>query len=169
MGEFLILSFFGLFSASIIIAGAYVFFAKNILYALYALMAVLVSISGIYILAGADFIAVSHLMIYVGGILILLLFGIMMGGTKKVRNDILRIENVNALWSVIVAFVVFSALLWLIKGSVFAGDFQPELNQNTVKLIGLNLMTRNLLILESLGILLLLALIGSTYLASKHD
>lgn len=161
--------FFGFFSTAIIVGGVYIFFAKNILYALYAVMAVLISVAGIFILAAADFVGVAQIMIYVGGILILLLFGIMLGAVNSQKSEALVIRNVNNLWSMILAGLLFTVLLLLINKLIFIEEFQPLLDRNTVREIGYGFMTEYLLILEGLGVLLLLALVGSTFLASKND
>lgn len=168
MDQILAKVFFGIFSIAIIGGGIYIFFVKNILYALYAVMAVLLSVAGIFILAAADFVGVSQLMIYVGGILVLLLFGIMLGAVHK-KSEALMVKNVNNLWSILLSILLFSVLVVLINKLTFIEDFVPLLDRNTVSEIGFSFMTQHLLILEGLGILLLLALIGSTFLASKND
>ncbi|SOE23110.1 NADH dehydrogenase subunit J [Spirosomataceae bacterium TFI 002] len=168
MDQILAKVFFGIFSTAIIGGGIYIFFVKNILYALYAVMAVLLSVAGIFILAAADFVGVSQLMIYVGGILVLLLFGIMLGAVHK-KSEALMVKNVNNLWSILLSILLFSVLVVLINKLTFIEDFVPLLDRNTVSEIGFSFMTQHLLILEGLGILLLLALIGSTFLASKND
>jgi NADH-quinone oxidoreductase subunit J len=62
--------------AGITVAGAfYLLFTKNVLYAAFSLLLTLLGIAGLFVFAGADFLAVSQIMIYVGGILILLIFG----------------------------------------------------------------------------------------------
>lgn len=167
MEELLAKIFFGIFSTAIIGGGVFIFFAKNILYALYAVMAVLLSVAGIFILAAADFVGVAQIMIYVGGILILLLFGIMLGAVNKQKSEALIVKNVNNLGSMVLAVLLFTVLLLLINKLVFVDNFQPLLDRNTVREIGYGFMTQYLLILEGLGVLLLLALIGSTFLASK--
>ena len=52
----------------------YLFFTKNILYGAYGLLVSLMSVGGLFLLAGAEFIGVSQIMIYVGGVLVLILF-----------------------------------------------------------------------------------------------
>jgi len=53
-------------------------FAKNIVYAAFSLLFTFFGVAGLYVMANADFLAVTQLLVYVGGILILLIFGVML-------------------------------------------------------------------------------------------
>jgi NADH-quinone oxidoreductase subunit J len=73
---------------AITLAGAFITaFAKNIVYAAFALLFTFFGIAGLYVMANADFLAVTQLLVYVGGILILLIFGVMLT-TRIGRVDI---------------------------------------------------------------------------------
>jgi NADH:ubiquinone oxidoreductase subunit 6 (subunit J) len=69
----------------------------------------------------------------------------------------------------LISLLLFSVLVLLINKLIFIEDFTPLLDRNTVSELGFSFMTDHLLILEGLGMLLLLALVGSTFLASKND
>lgn len=169
MEELLPKIFFGLFSMVIIGGSIFIFATKNILYALYAVMAVLISVAGVFILAAADFVGVAQLMVYVGGILVLLLFGIMLGSVNNKKSEALLVKNINGVWSILLSVLLCSVLVLLINKLIFIDGFSPALDRNTVTEIGYGFMTQYLLILEGIGVLLLLALIGSTFLASQND
>lgn len=152
-----------IFSVLLLVAVAYIFFSKNILYALYASMATFFCIAILFISMKAEYVAVSQVMVYVGGILILLLYGIMLGGN---RNEALAIVNVNKLWGAFLSILVF------VSGVFFVRKLPLDLNRTAVKNtgvkeIGMSLMQGQLLTFEVLGLLLLIALIGSTLLATK--
>ena len=68
---------FYLFAAVTIVSGLMVVSSGNIVRSAYYLLSTLFGISGLYVLLGADFVAVTQIMVYIGGILILLLFGVM--------------------------------------------------------------------------------------------
>ncbi|NBC66589.1 MAG: NADH-quinone oxidoreductase subunit J, partial [Bacteroidetes bacterium] len=53
-------------------------FSKNIVHSAFALMFTLIGVAAIYVLLYADFLAATQLLVYVGGILILILFGVML-------------------------------------------------------------------------------------------
>ncbi len=59
-------------------SGAMVVFANQLIHAAFALLFTFFGVAGLYIFLGADFLAGAQVLIYVGGILILLLFGVML-------------------------------------------------------------------------------------------
>ena len=79
---FYLFAFITLASASIVV------FSKNILYSGFSLLFTFVGVAGLYVLLMAGFLAITQLMIYVGGILVLVLFGIML--TMKVISVDMR-------------------------------------------------------------------------------
>jgi NADH-quinone oxidoreductase subunit J len=62
-----------------------VLLTRNVLYAAYSLLLALLGVAGLFVFAGADFLAVSQIVIYVGGVLVLVLFGVML--TNKPLRD----------------------------------------------------------------------------------
>jgi len=75
---------FYLFAIITVVSAAIVVNVKNIVHAAYSMLLTFFGVAGIYVLLGADFLAVVQIMVYVGGILILLLFGVML--TNKITN-----------------------------------------------------------------------------------
>jgi NADH-quinone oxidoreductase subunit J len=65
---------------------------RKVLYAAISLLLILLGISALYVFAGADFLAVTQIIIYVGGILVLLLFGIMLTN-RPPQNLSIRFSN----------------------------------------------------------------------------
>ena len=81
---------FYLFGA-ITLGGAFVTaVSKNIVYAAFALLFTFFGVAGLYVMANADFLAITQLMVYVGGILILLIFGVML--TSRIASVDIRIN-----------------------------------------------------------------------------
>src|SRR4030095_9191911 len=80
---------------------AVVVLARSLIYSAFALLFTFVGVAGLYLLLGADFLAASQLLIYVGGILVLLLFGVML--THKLYDLDLRSEVTQFLPGAIVA------------------------------------------------------------------
>lgn len=165
----MILLFFILFAGMSVAASVFILFSKNLLYCLYAFLVVLVGVAGVFIIAGADFVGVSQIMIYIGGVLILFLFGIMLGPARKNREELLQVRSVNRLPAILLGLLIFVCLLTLQQSLGLEGAFEPNLDVNTVRVLGMNLLTNYVLVLELLGLLLLMALIGSTFLAASND
>lgn len=160
--------------AAITVAGAfYLLFTKNVLYAAFSLLLTLLGISGLFVFAGADFLAVSQIMIYVGGILILLIFGIMLTNNKNFQRTNLQpnkieVEHHNRFWAVLVAMIVFFVFLKIIFNANFHIIGKKIHNGSSIQQIGINLMTDYIFSFEVIGIFLLAALIGAVYIAKKE-
>jgi len=58
---------------------------RNVMYAAFFLLLTLLGVAGLFVLAGADFLAVAQIMIYVGGVLVLIMFGVMLTQNKSAQ------------------------------------------------------------------------------------
>jgi len=70
--------FFYLFAATSVLPGVFVLASKDIVRAAFWLLMALSGFAGLYVLLGADFLAITQVVVYLGGILILILFGVML-------------------------------------------------------------------------------------------
>src|SRR3972149_3744001 len=101
---------FWLFAAITVGSAAVVVLARSLIYSAFALLFTFLGVAGLYVLLGADFLAATQLLIYVGGILVLLLFGVML--THKIYDLDLRTEKTQLIPGLIVAaglFVILAA------------------------------------------------------------
>lgn len=160
--------------AAITVGGAlYLLFTKNVLYAAFSLLLTFLGIAGLFVFAGADFLAVSQIMIYVGGILILLIFGIMLTNNKNFQRTNLQPNKIevghhNRFWAVLVTVLLFLGLLKIIFEANFHIIGKKVHNSSSIQQIGINLMTDYIFAFEVIGIFLLAALIGAVYIAKKE-
>jgi NADH-quinone oxidoreductase subunit J len=158
---------FGIFCLIAVLGAVYVLFSKNVLYASYGLLVSFLGVAGIFVFAEGEFVSAAQIMIYIGGILILLIFGIMLSSNKKLGKGNLKIENMDMVFSLSIAISLSLLLSFLVLESNFNTDsFKP---QQHIKNLGYNLMTDSVLVLEIIGVLLLMALIGATYIAKKDE
>lgn len=165
---------FYFFASLAVVSALFIVWTKNLMYAAFALFITLVGVAALYVLAGADFLAVTQLMIYVGGILVLLLFGIML--TRKPQNqnntfegNYIEVKNSRRFWATIVSvglFLLFSITI-LSANFNLAGEILER--QTTIPTIGMALMSSHLLPFEIAGILLLIVLVGAAYLAVNRN
>src|SRR5262245_7123871 len=79
--------FFYMLAGVVVVSAAGVALAPNILYSAFALLGTLAGVAGLYLYLGADFVGIAQLLIYVGGILVLILFAVLLTN---------RIGEVNA-------------------------------------------------------------------------
>lgn len=157
---------FWLFCLITVGGAVYVLLSEHVLYAAYGLLVTFLGVAGIFVFAGAEFVAAAQIMIYVGGILVLLVFGIMLSSRKKARLSHLKVENTPRSTGLLIACLLGGVLILLVSRL----SFTEEVNGIwlAVKSFGFSLMTTYVLILEVIGMLLLMALIGATYLV-KDD
>ena len=132
--------------------------------------------AGLYVLAGADFLAITQILVYVGGILVILIFGVMLtnqkGNKENGKNDILS-GNANKILGFVIAITIFTGLFYTFARANFT-IIQSQLfvltePSATTKTIGINLMTDFVLPFEVSGILLMATLIGAAYLSLKSN
>ncbi|MEY3843395.1 MAG: hypothetical protein RIR80_967, partial [Bacteroidota bacterium] len=77
---------FYIFAFFAIAAALYAVSTKQIIRSVFAMFACFFAISGLLVFAQSDFIAIAHLMIYVGGILVVMVFGIMLSQKASLSN-----------------------------------------------------------------------------------
>jgi NADH:ubiquinone oxidoreductase subunit 6 (subunit J) len=157
--------FYGL-AAMTIISALFAAFETHIVHATFALFFTLLSIAGFYVLLGADFLAITQIVIYVGGILVLLLIGVLL--THR-TIETLRLERRKTyVWGGFVAVLFYCVLLFLIFSTHW--KIAPESPPTpTTTPIGTLLLNRYLLPFEFSSITLLIALIGAAYLVRRRD
>jgi NADH-quinone oxidoreductase subunit J len=167
------LAFYG-FAALAIISALFILFSKNLIYAAFSLFLTFLGISALYVLAGADFLAVTQIMVYVGGVLVLLIFGIMLT-QKKDRNAVSSTSNRvyvpggRSVWGFFTGTGLFIFLGYVILSANFKMNGDINTSKSTVRTIGVELMTSHLLPFEIAAILLLVALVGAAYLALNRN
>ncbi|BDD09280.1 NADH-quinone oxidoreductase subunit J [Fulvitalea axinellae] len=161
---------FYVFAGIAILSAGAIVFMKDVLRAAFLLVLTFLSIAGVYVLLRADFIAVAQIMIYVGGILILMVFGVML--TNRVGGDRILSGTKYRKTSLAIGVAVFYILAKVIYiskfslGSGLANDAEP-MKDGSLVVIGKSIMTDYVLPFELAGVLLLVALIGASFLAAK--
>ena len=155
---------FYLLSFMIIVSSIYVVTLKNIFHSAIFLILTLFSVAGIYVMLGAEFLAASQVLIYVGAVSVLMIFAIML--TSRLASK--KIEQSNE--QVPTAIFVCAGFLLISLGSFsntvwrMSKEMLPEKNIFT---IGKLLMTDYVLPFEVVSIVLLAALIGAIVLSRK--
>lgn len=156
---------FYFFAVVILSSGIFLVLTKNIVYSAFSLMFTLFGIAGLYILLGADFIGIVQLIVYVGGILILILFGVML--TNKITNVQIKTGVIHMIPAIIGVGVFTGYLINVLFNTKWQSASSAISQQSTVYDLGRLLITDYVLIFELLGILLLVALIGAATIARK--
>ncbi len=155
-------------------SAVFILLTKNLMYAAFALFLSLVGVAGLFVLSGADFLAITQLMVYVGGILVLIIFGIMLTRTPDKTDDSQSANRIllpgrRQFWGLALSITFFLVLIATITQATFRLSGAPIKSRSTIKTLGVELMTSHLLPFEIAGILLLVALIGAAYLALNRN
>jgi NADH-quinone oxidoreductase subunit J len=139
--------------------------AKNIVHAAFSLMATFFGVAGIYAILGSDFLAVTQVIVYVGGILILIVFGVLL--TDRVPEEYRVTKPRNYLPALVAAGLVFVAIAGSEMNAKWPKLVQGQLPaaSTTVEAIGRSLLTDYLIPFEFASILLLVVLVGAARLA----
>jgi NADH-quinone oxidoreductase subunit J len=155
---------FWVFATMIVTGGLMAVLLPSIQQSVFSLLLSFVGVAAIYALAGADFLAITQIIIYVGGILVLLSFGILLTGRTALTLGPAEVRNRPI--GVLIGALVFAGLLWAVVNS---SGFAPGAGQdgNTTEAIGKLLLTRYLVAFEFASIMLLTALVGAAYLVRR--
>ena len=156
---------FYLIAAVTVVSAGGVAFSPNIVYSAFSLMGTFMGVAGLYVFLAADFVAVIQLLIYVGGILVLMIFAVML--THRIADVRVSNRSVGRLPSlIIIAFVgvvMASAALGANWKAVAPGTPQP-----TTYAIGNGFLNEYILPFELASVVLLAALIGAVVLSRKE-
>lgn len=139
----------------------------NIVYSAFLLGGVFISIAGLYILLNAGFVAAAQVLIYVGAVNVLILFGIMLVN-KRQEFTPLRNAWVGRAATASVCVGLFALLSTMILATPWAISSDPVAGDQAIYEIGKHLFSDFLLPFELASVLLLMAMIGAIVLARRE-
>jgi NADH-quinone oxidoreductase subunit J len=141
-------------------------FSRNIIYSAWSLLFAFMGVAGIYVFLGADFPAMAQVLIYIGGILVLILFAIML--TKQIGEDP-KLTNAHLALPVgaVLAIVTIATLTYMAVMAPWKLEATPSYAPVSAGL-GVAFLTEWLLPFEVASVVLLAALIGSVIIARKE-
>ena len=164
--EHLALIYFGLFAVIATVCASMVLFARHPINGAMALIGLMCSLSGIYAILHAPFLAVLQILVYAGAIIMLLVFVIMvLNGAKDDHTP--RFDTLGTALLIVPAALA-AVLVRVFRPSVLAMD--PAAVRGTVDMTGqalFNLSTGNVVLFEAVGLALLAALVGAVLLAKR--
>jgi NAD(P)H-quinone oxidoreductase subunit 6 len=158
---------FALLGALMIGTALGVVLLSSIVYSAFLLGLVFISISGLYILLNAGFVAAAQILIYVGAVNVLILFGIML---VNKRQDFVPVKNG---WIVKIATAgvcsgLFALLSTMVLATPWAISNEPSVGEGALVLIAKHFFSDFLLPFEVASVLLLIALVGAIILAQRE-
>ncbi len=152
--------------AALTVAGAAgVALSRNILYSSIGLLVALLGAGGIYVFLSADFVAVTQLLVYIGGVLVLILFAVML------TNRITEVNVSNSSLGLFGGFLLFVAAAPVLLAVALLTPFRVRGGAAlvpTTHAIGHAFLTKWLLPFEVASLVLLATLIGAVVIARKE-
>ena len=157
---FYLFAFIAVFSAAIVV------FSRNIVYSAFSLLFTFFGVAGLYVLLSADFLAVTQILIYVGGILVLLLFGVML--TNRVVSVDIKTGTMHTVPAMLVVALVAGSMSGLFYSNWKNAVASPLAVATTTPALGELLLTTYLLPFEIASVVLLVALIGAAMISRRE-
>jgi NAD(P)H-quinone oxidoreductase subunit 6 len=148
-----------------VVSAGMVAFSRNIIYSAFSLLGTFMGVAGLYIFLGADFVAAVQVLIYVGGILVLILFAVML--THRITDVQITNRAAGRIPALIVVGVLTYLLVDTIKETPWAKAKEVVYAATTAK-IGDLFLYSYLLPFELASLVLLAALIGAVVLSRKE-
>ena len=139
--------------------------SNNIMYSAFALMGTLMGVAGTFVMLGADFLGVVQLLVYVGGILVLTIFAVML--THRIAD--VNVSN-RAVGRPLAVVLVGAVAGWMIKVATTSTGVVKESGapEPTTYGIGNAFLTDYILPYEIASLVLLVALIGAVVVSRKE-
>jgi len=149
---------FYLFAAVIVVSGFCVAFCRNIVHAAFSLLFTLLSVAALFAMLAADFLTVAQILVYVGGVLVLVIFTVMM---TRVPSEPGQGPRANVyLPAGIFALAVFALVYRVITISGWGGRTMAPDDPVTAD-IGVQIMTNYIFPFEYVSLALLVAMVGA--------
>ena len=158
--------FFGMLALAAIVGAIRVVTTTNVVHAALWLVLVLAAVGANFLLVGAEFVGITQVLVYIGAIVVLFLFGTML--TRAPIGKDPTVNNPSWYLGLVVA-VPLMGLLSFVLVDEWGGDHVTEVNPvgNTAA-VSDSIFSQYLIPFEVIGVLLTAALIGAIVLARKE-
>ena len=166
--------FFYLFAGVSVAAAVMVISARNPVHSVLFLILAFVNAAGLFVLLGAEFLAMILIVVYVGAVAVLFLFVVMMLDVDfaELRHGVLNYLPIGALvGAILLAELLVVVGAWAIGPDVTKAIVAPipaPSAINNTQALGLVLYTRYVYFFEAAGVILLVAMVGAIVLTLRH-
>ncbi len=166
--------FFYLFASVCIASAVMVVASKNPVHSVLFLILAFVNASGLFMLMGAEFLAMIRVVVYVGAVAVLFLFVVMMLDVDfaELRTGFLQYLPIGALVGIVfLAELLLVVGVWTVAPAVadaIATPIPPFYSVTNTEALGQVLYTRYVYFFQAAGLILLVAMIGAIVLTLRH-
>ncbi len=151
------------FAAVALISAIGVVISRNIVRTAVCLLFALGAMAGFYFLLAANFVGAVQLIVYAGGTLVLIVFGVMLTGRSLAQT--FRARWIEVIAGTVVCGVLLVGLITVLCHVPWEQGARPMTEGPTIDQVGTELLTHYLVPFEVISVLLLVAMIGAAYLA----
>ena len=156
---------FAAIALAVLFSGVRVVTAKNVVHAALYLVATLAGTAGLFLLLSAEFVAWVLVLVYIGAVVVLFLFGIMITRAPTGLDE--GLDTDDKLWPALLSIAVFVAMAWASIHAFGSREILDTGNPTATDLLGESLLGRFVIPFEVVGFILLAALVGGITVARK--
>ena len=160
--QFVIFVFLAL---STLIGAASVALSRNIFWSAMGLLSSLVGVGGLYVMLSADFVAITQVLVYIGGVLVLIIFAVML--TSQIQDINVSYRSMGLVGGYAVFFVTATLLCFIAIWTPWKLTGEAPVTDTTAA-IGNGLLGTWLLPFEIASVVLVATLVGAIVIARKE-
>lgn len=149
----------------VLLSGFRVVTAKNVVHAALYLVGALAGTAGLFLLLSAEFVAWVLVLVYIGAVIVLFLFGIMITRAPTGLDEGLDAEH--KVWPALLSIAVFVVMAWTSIEAFGANEVLTAGSPTSTDLLGESLLGRFVIPFEVVSFILLSALIGGITIARR--
>lgn len=155
-------------AAALTVLGAWaIVFSQSIVRMAVYLLVTLVGVAGLYFMMSAELLAAVQLIVYAGGTLILIVFGVML--TSRSVLDRAKVPGWELGVACLIGLVISALLIFsMIKSPLPAAKEPAVEGYATVEAVGMGLLSRYMVPFETAAVLLLVVMVGAAYIARRR-
>jgi len=150
-----------------VVSAFYAVYKENLVHAVFSLLLAFFGMAGLFVYLNADFLAALQILIYVGGILVLFLFGVMF--TQHIYNIKISVKPISRFTGMLLSAIFFILFFGIVIGKskflVDGGTIYPS----SVQSIGHLLLTKYVLPFEVTSVLLVACMVGVILITMRKD
>ncbi len=155
-----------------VFAALYAVNVKSIVKAVFAMFGAFFSVSAMLILAQAEFLAIAHLMVYIGGIIVLMIFAIMLS-SKSIMDDSIELskETTAFRFTKLISGIACTFLFLIMANIILSEKVNPAIQGakiNNIQNFGIELLSTYAMSLEIISLVLLVALMAASIISRKE-
>ena len=155
---------FGVIAAIMVFAAIRLVTTRNVVHAALFLVVVLGGVAGLFLLMGAEFVGITQILVYIGAVVVLFLFGIMLTRTRI--GDEENTDHSSRLPAVLAAALVATVTIFAVV-SGFGDAELPSDTRTTTAEVADSIFSQYIIPFEAVSVLLLAALIGAIVIARR--